>query len=151
MHLLLRFPVAQPPAAVLAGFTRELFEALAPPFPKLHLLRYDGSRTGDVVAIELQAGPKRWRWTSLITADGVLPDGTLFFVDEGQELPAPLRQWRHRHLIEPAPGGGSVIVEDITFSTGRGWLDALIYPAIWAQFSLRGPVYRKWFRRVSGC
>ena len=146
MHLLLRFSVAQPPAVVLAGFTRQLFEALAPPFPKMHLLRYDGSSTGDTVAIELQVGPKRWRWTSRITANGVLPDGTHYFVDEGQELPAPLRQWRHRHLIAPAPGGGgSVITEDITFSTGRRWLDWLIYPAMWAQFRLRGPVYRRIF------
>ncbi|WP_223652413.1 SRPBCC family protein [Hymenobacter psoromatis] len=147
MHLLLRFPVAQPPAAVLAGFTRELFVALAPPFPKFHLIRYDGNNTGDTVIIELQVGPKRWRWTSLITDNGALPDGTHYFVDEGKILPAPLRQWRHRHLIEPAPGGrGSVIVEDIHFSTGRRWLDWLIRPALWAQFKLRGPVYRRWFR-----
>lgn len=147
MHLLLRFRVAQSPAQVAAGFTRTLFEALAPPFPKFRLLRYDGSRTGDVVAIELSVGPKRWRWTSRITADGVLPDGTHYFVDEGQELPAPLQQWRHRHLIEPAggPRGGSVIVEDIHFSSGRRWLDVLIYPAMWAQFRLRGPIYRRFF------
>ncbi|MEJ7662272.1 MAG: hypothetical protein WKG07_23260 [Hymenobacter sp.] len=107
MHLVLRFPVAQPPAQVMAGFTRELFVTLAPPFPKLHLLRYDGNNRGDTVIIELQAGPKRWRWTSLITDNGTLPDGTLYFVDEGQILPAPLRRWRHRHLIEPAPGVGA--------------------------------------------
>jgi ligand-binding SRPBCC domain-containing protein len=146
MHVFLHFAVAQPPAVVAAGFTRELFMALAPPFPAFHLLRYDGAKTGDTVAIELQAGPKRWRWTSLITDHGVLPDGTHFFVDEGQLLPAPLRQWRHRHLIQPAPSGGSVIVEDITFSTGRRWLDYLIWPAMWAQFKLRGPVYRRWFK-----
>ena len=145
MHLLLRFRVAQPPAVVAAGFTRDLFEALAPPFPKMHLLRYDGSHPGDVVAIELRVGPKRWRWTSLITAEGTLPDGTHYFVDEGQELPAPLRQWRHRHLLAPAPGGGTFIIEDITFGTGRRWLDWLIRPAMWAQFRLRGPVYKRKF------
>lgn len=145
MHLLLRFPVAQPPASVLAGFTRQLFEALAPPFPKLHVLRFDGCRTNDRVNIELQAGPKRWRWNSLITDDGVLPDGTRYFVDEGQVLPAPLKQWRHRHLIAPSPIGGSIITEDITYSTGHRWLDVLIYPAMWAQFRLRGPVYRRKF------
>ena len=145
MHLLLRFPVAQPPARVLAGFTEALFRALAPPFPRLKLLRYDGCQTDDIVEIELNALVARPRWTSLITDHGALPDGTRFFVDEGQRLPAPLRQWRHRHLIAPAPGGGSVIVEDITYGTGRAWLDRLIYPAMWAQFALRGPVYRRWF------
>ena len=147
MHLVLRFQVAQPPTVVLAGFTQQLFEALAPPFPALRLLRYDGSRPGDVVAIELRAGPKRWRWTSLITAAGTLPDGTRYFVDEGQELPAPLRYWRHRHLVQPGAQGGSVIVEDITFGTGRRWLDWLLRPALWAQFGLRGPVYRRFFGR----
>ncbi|RZK16632.1 MAG: hypothetical protein EOO56_19535 [Hymenobacter sp.] len=146
MHLLLRFSVAQPPARVVAGFTRQLFEALAPPFPKLHVRRFDGCRTGDTVNIELRAGPKRWQWDSLITDDGVLPDGTNYFVDEGQRVPAPLRQWRHRHLITPSPSGGSVIVEDITYSTGRRWLDVVIYPAMWAQFRLRGPVYQRWFK-----
>jgi len=147
MQLFLRFAVAQPPAQVLAGFTKSLFLALAPPFPKLRLLRYDGSQTGDIVEMELNALVARPRWTSLITAHGALPDGTLYFVDEGTRLPAPLRQWRHRHLIQPAPGGGSVIVEDINFSTGRVWLDWLIRPALWAQFALRGPVYRRVFAR----
>ena len=131
----------------MAGFTRQLFEALAPPFPRLRLLRYDGREPGNQVAIELRAGPQRWRWTSLITDAGVLPDGTHFFVDEGQELPAPLQQWQHRHLVQPGPAGGSIIVEDIRFSTGRRWLDYLLYPAFWAQFRLRGPVYRRFFRR----
>ncbi|QNE41357.1 hypothetical protein F1C16_18240 [Hymenobacter sp. NBH84] len=151
MHLLLRTRVAQPPARVLAGFDRALFESLAPPFPTLHLLRFDGSRPGDRVEIELAVGPKRWRWTSLITEAGQLPDGSQYFIDEGQELPAPLRYWRHRHLIEPNPRGlGSVIVEDITYRTGSRILDVLLYPAMWAQFAYRRPVYRRVFGRPQG-
>ena len=145
MHLTLRTPVAQPPALVLAGFTRELFLALAPPFPKLRLHRFDGCRRGDQVEIELRAGPVSQRWTSLITDDGQLPDGTLYFVDEGQTLPGPLRYWRHRHLIEPGPDGGSVIVDAIEFRTASPLLDALLYPAMWAQFAYRKPIYRRVF------
>ena len=146
MHVILRTAVAQPPAQVMAGFTRELFIALAPPFPKLRLLRFDGCRTGDQVEIELDTLVKRLLWTSLIVDDGQLADGTLFFVDEGQTLPPPLRYWRHRHLIQPGPQGGSIIVDNLEYRTATPALDALLYPAIWAQFAWRKPIYRRWFR-----
>ena len=146
MHVTLRTAVAQPPAQVMAGFTRELFIALAPPFPRLRLLRFDGCRTGDRVEIELDTLVKRLPWTSLIVDDGQRPDGTLFFVDEGQQLPPPLRYWRHRHLIQPGPNGGSIIVDDLEYRTATPLLDALLYPAMWAQFAWRKPIYRRWFR-----
>ena len=145
MHVTLRTAVAQPPAQVMAGFTRELFVALAPPFPKLRVLRFDGCHTGDQVEIELDTLVKRLPWTSLIVDDGQLPDGTLFFVDEGRVLPPPLRYWRHRHLIEPGPRGGSVIVDDLEYRSSSRVLDTLLYPAMWAQFAWRQPIYRRWF------
>ncbi|MGY3088359.1 ligand-binding SRPBCC domain-containing protein [Hymenobacter sp. UYAg731] len=146
MHVTLRTAVSQPPAVVMAGFTRELFVALAPPFPRLRLLRFDGCCTGDRVEIELDTLVKRLPWTSLIVDDGVQPDGTQFFVDEGQILPPPLRFWRHRHLIQPGPQGGSMIVDALEYRTASRLLDALIYPAMWAQFAWRRPIYRRWFR-----
>ena len=146
MHLILRTAVAQAPAAVLAGFTQELFLALAPPFPRLTLRRFDGCRRGDRVEIELNTLLSKLTWTSLITDDGTLPNGTHFFIDEGQTLPPPLRYWRHRHLIEPGPAGGSRIVDDLEYRTASPLLDALLYPAMWAQFAWRKPIYRRWFR-----
>ena len=146
MRIMLRTAVLQPPAQVMAGFTRALFVALAPPFPKLRVLRFDGCRRGDQVVIELDTGLKRLPWTSLITADGIQPDGTHFFIDEGQTLPPPLRYWRHQHRLEPAPGGGSVIVDDLEYRTASRLLDALLYPAMWAQFAWRQPIYRRWFK-----
>ena len=145
MRVVLRTPVPQAPAQVMAGFTQALFVALAPPFPKLRVLRFDGCRTGDKVEIELDTLIKRLPWTSLITDDGVRPDGTHFFVDEGQTLPPPLRYWQHQHRIEPGPAGGSVIVDDLEYRTTSRWLDALLYPAMWAQFAWRRPIYRRWF------
>lgn len=148
MRFILRTPVAQPPTIVLAGFTRELFVALAPPFPRLTVRRFDGCRRGDQVEIELDTLVKKLSWTSLITDNGMLPDGTHFFVDEGQVLPPPLRFWRHRHLMEPGPAGGSVIVDDLEYRTASPWLDKLLYPAMWAQFAWRRPIYRRWFGAV---
>jgi ligand-binding SRPBCC domain-containing protein len=147
MFVTLRTTVAQLPAQVMAGFTRELFVALAPPFPKLRVQRFDGCRTGDQVEIELDTLVKRLPWTSLIVDDGQLPDGTHFFIDEGQLLPPPLRYWRHRHLIQPSAAGGSVIVDALEYRTASKLLDALIYPAMWAQFAWRRPIYRRWFGR----
>ena len=146
MHVTLRTAVAQPPARVMAGFTRALFVALAPPFPRLRVLRFDGCNTGDQVEIELDTLVTRLRWTSLIVDNGQLPDGTHFFVDEGRILPPPLRFWRHRHLIEPGPHGGSVIVDALEYRTASPLLDALLYPAMWAQFAWRKPIYRRWFK-----
>ncbi|WP_426058222.1 SRPBCC family protein [Hymenobacter sp. B1770] len=145
MHVTLRTAVAQPPAKVMAGFTRALFVALAPPFPKLRVLRFDGCATGDQVEIELNTLVKRLKWTSLIVDHGQLPDGTHFFIDEGQVMPPPLRYWRHRHLIEPGPHGGSVIVDALEYRTASPLLDAVLYPAMWAQFAWRKPIYRRWF------
>ena len=147
MHVTLRTAVAQPPAQVMAGFTRDLFEALAPPFPRLRVLRFDGCRPGDHVDIELDTLVTRLSWTSLIVDAGVLPNGTHFFVDEGQRLPPPLRYWRHRHLIEPDPDGGSVIVDALEYRTASQLLDRLLYPAMWAQFAWRKPIYRRWFSK----
>jgi ligand-binding SRPBCC domain-containing protein len=146
MHVTLRTAVAQSPAQVLAGFTRELFVALAPPFPMLRVLRFDGSRTGNHVEIELDTLVKRLPWTSLIVDDGQLPDGTHFFIDEGQLLPPPLRYWRHRHLMQPGPNGGCIIVDDLEYRTASKVLDIVLYPAMWAQFVWRRPIYRRWFK-----
>jgi len=145
LKITLRTAVAQPPAQVMAGFTRALFVALAPPFPRLRVLRFDGCRTGDHVEIELNTLVKRLPWTSLIVDDGQLPDGTLYFVDEGQLLPPPLRYWRHQHLIQPGPNGSSVVVDALEYRTASPLLDALLYPAMWAQFAWRKPIYRRWF------
>ncbi|AYA37936.1 hypothetical protein D3Y59_13315 [Hymenobacter oligotrophus] len=146
MRMQLRTPVAQPPAQVWAGFTRQLFLDLAPPLPQLRLLRFDGCERGNLVEIGMYLGPVGLaRWTSLITEHGELPGGGRYFVDLGQQLPAPLRYWQHRHLMEAAPNGGTVIVEDLEYRTASRVLDALLYPLVWAQFAWRRPIYRRYF------
>ncbi|WP_181309002.1 hypothetical protein [Rufibacter sp. XAAS-G3-1] len=147
MKLYLQIPVAQEYRAVLEGFTVDLFRALSPPFPRLKILRFDGSFPGDRVEVELQAGPLKRRWTSLITQREVTAHEA-WFVDEGQELPSLLKYWRHKHLITRA-GTHSIIHEQIEYRTGSRVLDALLYPILYAQFSARGPVYRKFFGKVA--
>ena len=146
MQLHLRTYVQQDFLSVFNAFDEQLFQKLSPPYPKMQLLRFDGSEPGDVVEVELQTGIKSFRWTSLII-DRKVTETEAYFIDEGQVLPPPLRRWHHRHLITKN-GSGAVIHDIITFSTGFAPLDALLYPLMLAQFSMRKPIYRKVFGKV---
>lgn len=146
MQLHLKTAVRQDYLRVFYAFDEQLFRRLAPPYPRLKLLRFDGSKPGDVVEVELQTGIKSFRWTSLIIEQGIT-DTEAYFVDEGQELPPPLRLWRHKHLVAKN-GSGAIIHDIIDFSTGYKALDVLLYPLMLVQFGMRKPVYRKVFGQV---
>lgn len=146
MHLHLRTNVAQDYLTVFNAFDEQLFRKLSPPYPKLNLLRFDGSEPGDVVDVELQTGIKSFRWTSLITARE-LTDAEAYFIDEGQQLPPPLRLWHHKHLVTKN-GNGATIHDIITFSTGFKLLDAILLPIMKMQFGMRGPIYEREFGKV---
>ncbi|ARS36988.1 SRPBCC family protein [Pontibacter actiniarum] len=146
MQLHLRTYVGQDYLQVFNAFDEQLFRKLSPPYPKLKLLRFDGSAPDDVVDVELQAGFKSFRWTSLIV-DRKVTDTEAYFVDEGQQLPPPLRLWHHKHLITKN-GSGAIIHDIITYSTGHRALDLLLYPFMKAAFGMRGPVYRREFGKV---
>ena len=144
MKLKLTTRVEQPPQQVWAGFNEQLFKELAPPFPKIKLLRFDGSTTGDIVEVELNLVLFKQIWQSLIVDHG--QDGSsVWFVDEGKRLPFFLRSWRHHHLIE-ADGSGSTITDDIEFRSPNLLLDYLLLPSLWLQFAYRKPVYRRVFK-----
>ncbi|MFD2246789.1 SRPBCC family protein [Pontibacter ruber] len=146
MQLHLQTAVQQDYLKVFHAFDEQLFRRLSPPYPRLKLLRFDGSKPGDVVEVELQTGFKSFRWTSLITEESIT-DTEAYFVDQGQELPPPLRYWHHKHLITKY-GSGAIIHDIITYSTGFKLLDLLFYPLMLAQFGMRKPIYRKVFGKV---
>lgn len=148
MELILHTPVKGNYRTLLDRFDQDLFRQLAPRFPKLWLLRFDGSFPGDWVEVELQAGPIRQRWTSQIT-DRQLTESQAWFTDEGHELPTPLKTWKHQHLITKITETESRITDHIVFGTGNKLLDWLIYPVLKAQFGARKPIYQRIFGRVS--
>ncbi|MBC7447488.1 MAG: hypothetical protein H7330_05460 [Hymenobacteraceae bacterium] len=145
MRLLLTTAVSNPnPHAVMARFDEALFRALAPPFPRLQVDRFDGCRVGDVVGVTMDWGLGSQSIVSRITDAGQTPTAA-WFVDEGETLPWPFRQWRHRHLIEADPrGAGTRITDDLTYHTGSPVLDWLARPALWALLAYRKPIYRQW-------
>ena len=146
MLLHLKTTVQQDFRSVFHAFDEQLFRKLAPPYPKLKLLRFDGSAPGDVVEVELQTGIKAFRWTSLIT-EREIKETEAWFVDEGQEVPPPLRKWRHKHLVTKH-GSGAIIHDIIEYSTGYKALDAVLYPVMLAAFGMRKPVYKEVFRQI---
>jgi ligand-binding SRPBCC domain-containing protein len=148
MQIHLQTRVSQNYLAIFEAFDETLFRKLAPPFPRLRLLRFDGSYPGDVVEIELLTGLKRLRWTSLIT-ERQITDREAWFTDLGQELPPPLKYWKHRHLVSNKGQNQSTIHDIIDYRTGSSLLDRLLFPFLWAQFAFRKPIYRRVFRKNS--
>ncbi|WP_420317275.1 SRPBCC family protein [Ekhidna sp.] len=129
---------------VKEGFTEDLFLKLNPPFPPVELLRFDGCKKNDVVALELNFFVFKQYWISLITKD-FSNENEWYFVDKGVKLPFFLKRWKHHHGVKSSEKG-ALIVDDITYSTGIIISDLLIYPLLYFQFLYRKPFYKKIFR-----
>lgn len=145
MNIYLHTLVEQPFSNVVSGFDRDLFQALKPPLMELNLKQFDGCKKGDTVHLEMGIGIIRQEWISLITYDN-LTESQFKFIDKGTLLPPPLKEWTHQHIVNALEDGSSEIIDNIDYSTGKKWLNILIYPAMYILFWLRKPVYRKYFQ-----
>lgn len=145
MKLVLETRVEQDYLQVKSGFDRSLFRQLLPAFPPVRLLRFDGSRTGDLITLEVNFLFFRQRWTSEIIEELTTPL-EFYFVDRGVELPFFLRKWTHRHRVISA-GIGSIIRDEIEFEAPFGLASYALFPVLWIQFALRKPIYRRRFIR----
>lgn len=126
-------------------FNEALFKALAPPFPKMQVLKFDGCRKGDEVQVKLHFGLFAQRWDSIITESGS-DEQKSFFIDEGTRLPFFLKSWKHTHIIRQA--GEDVIIEDnIDLKWSSPIWATLIFPGLYLSFLYRKPIYRKYFSR----
>ncbi len=130
---------------VMKRFDLDLFEALKPIGAKMEVVQFTGSETGDIVELKF-ISPIKASWISDITDHG--SDHTqAYFIDEGRVLPFPLKEWKHRHIVEKVDDHNSIIVDDITFSSGRKWLDFLIYLPLMLSFYPRKRIYRRYFEQ----
>lgn len=146
MKIRISTPVKGNYKEVMARFDQQLLEQLTPPGISAKLLRYDGSKPGDIVHIQLTIlGILKQEWISEITEEGE-DDQRIFFVDEGngKQLPSFLSTWKHQHIVEN-DDPDSVIVDDIEYTTPFFLLDWLMYPMIFLQFIYRKPIYRRVF------
>lgn len=127
-------------------FDRDLFIALKPPLVSLRLERFDGCKKGDKVELYLGVFGIQQIWKSLIVEDQESPE-EIYFVDEGVELPPPLKYWRHRHILQNLDETKTMIIDDIEYSSGYKILDFLLYPIMYLQFWYRKPIYKRYFSK----
>ncbi|NHE57074.1 SRPBCC family protein [Cyclobacterium plantarum] len=146
MKINLSTKVNQSYLQVKEGFNKDLFQALNPPFPPVKLLRFDGSSKGDLVSLELDFLLFKQVWTSEIIADKT-DDKAFFFIDEGTRLPFFLKSWRHKHSIIKLDDHHSIIRDEISYKSHHFILDILLYPALYLQFAMRKPIYKRVFSR----
>ncbi len=142
----IRTPVAGTPAEVFARFSEELFEALAPRFPKLTVLCYDGNQPGDVVHLKLSFGLWSQEWISKISQLDESPE-KIRMVDIGVVLPFPLKTWTHHHRIEANPAGGSWIIDEVHFGTKTKLGDWFMRLQVSGQMKGRRKKYQAYFGR----
>lgn len=143
MKLYIKTTVKQPILKVWEGFDESLFVKLAPPFPSVKLLQFDGSKKGDRVGLELNFILFRQKWVSDIIEHNENED-QIFFIDKDVILPFFLKTWQHKHILK-RKGDGTEIIDDIRYSTGTLLTDILMFPALYLQFLYRKPVYKKIF------
>jgi len=145
MRISIKTAVNQSIDSVWSGFDQSLFGKLAPPFPPVNLLRFDGSEQGDEVHLELNFIFFKQIWVSVIT-ENVKTDKEIYFIDRGTRLPFFLKFWQHKHRIvksvDMKRGIHSLIIDEIEFESPFGFL---LYPVLFLQFLYRKPIYRKIF------
>jgi len=128
------------------GFNQKLFEALAPAFPKLELIRYDGESKGDEVHVLINLFIIKQLWVSIITQSKIESNEEIVFIDEGKLLPAPLKTWKHLHRIKKSNDENiCFVIDDVTYSTGFRILDWILLPTFLVQFFARKNKYKKYF------
>ena len=129
--------------AVLGGFSSTLFLKIAPPFPKLKLMRYDGCEKGDEVHLQLDFFFYKTNWISVIVESGAT-ETKLYFTDIGTTVPAPIKSWQHRHIIWQKES--SVVIEDnVTYGCGNKLMEAILFIPFYLLFLYRKPIYKRYF------
>ena len=144
MKIVVKTQVGAPLKQVKDGFTQDLFLSLNPPFPPVKLLEFGGCKTGDQVVLELNFILFKQKWISEIIEDEA-SDIRWHFVDVGRKLPFFLKSWTHGHIVE-ASKDKSIIIDDITYTTGTLLTDLFMYPLLSLQFLYRKPIYKRVFK-----
>lgn len=145
MKIRLETIVNIPFAKVAGNFDRRLFEYLLPPKAVARLVRYDGSRPGNLVHIRFGL-PYGADWISEIAGRNE-NDTLLEFVDVGKVLPFGLKKWRHQHLVMKIDDKTTRIVDDMQFSTCCKLFDWLVYPVLFLAFYPRKKQYKLYYHQ----
>lgn len=140
MNITLRSKVNGELTTVYNRFDDNLFRYLLP--PGAQLIEFGGSKKGDIVHLKL---PIAGEWISEITENGS-SDNTCYFIDEGRKLPFPLKKWKHKHILHRSRNG-TIIEDNMSFSTGNIVADILFYPILFFSFLPRSWQYKSYFKK----
>jgi ligand-binding SRPBCC domain-containing protein len=101
------------------------------------------SQVGSRAIIETKIfGPVKRRWV----AEHTVYDPPRMFADV--QVKGPFRSWRHRHIVEPRPGG-AILRDEIDYEPpfwllGRTAAPLLVVPRLQKLFDYRHEVTRQW-------
>jgi len=123
----------------------DLLLRLSPPFPKVKIPRYDGFALGDEVHLEIQLGPIKMPWISVITHSHQDEQG-LDFIDEGKTLPLGLSAWKHHHFFLKAGEHQLRIVDQVSYQAKNQILEMLLFPSLFGLLFYRKPFYHQIFK-----
>ena len=104
------------------------------------------SQVGSRAIIETKIfGPVKRRWV----AEHTVYDPPRMFADV--QVKGPFRSWRHRHIVEPRPGG-AILRDEIDYEPpfwllGRTAAPLLVVPRLQKLFDYRHEVTRQWCER----
>ena len=145
MRFVVRTSVAIGPDTVFPVFGQKAFvESLAPRLMGLEVVRI-GLQLGDEIEVQFRGLGPRGPWVSRIESLDRGPDG-IWFVDRSIQLPWPFALFKHRHGFV-RQGTGTMLVDDVTFTTAPAILVIAVGPALRWSFGLRRAVYRRRFGR----
>lgn len=143
MNIRFRTRVNQSYDIVANAFDEKLFRHLLPPSFIAGLIRFDGSKPGDMVHIRFYF-PWPSDWISRITEEH-RNDHEYIFVDIGEKLPFGMKSWKHIHTVRKTGNKTTAIIDDMNFSTGNSVLDRLFYPVMYFAFLPRKRLYKTYF------
>jgi len=143
MNITIKTKVAGNYQTIIQRFDRQLFEALAPNMGKMEIVEFTGSKKGDRVHIRF-IRPVKADWISEITEDEI-NETEAYFIDQGTQLPWPLAEWKHRHIVQKITENTSCIIDDIHYRGKNAFFTLLLYPALFFGFYPRKKKYRAYF------
>ncbi|MCX6194492.1 MAG: hypothetical protein NTX34_08450 [Cytophagales bacterium] len=129
-------------------FTADLLLKLSPPFPRVSLQRFDGCKKDDQVVLKINLILRKLIWSSLITEE-VQTEEEWYFIDQGVKMPFGLAYWQHKHRVKKITEQHCEIIDEISFDTGKLFLNYLLFPFLWGMIYYRKPFYKKYLSLIN--
>lgn len=142
MRIFIKTKVHNNLSTIHQKFDRNLFEKLSPPLMTVKVERFDGCLKDHEVHLLIQSLFVRNKWISKITTSE-LNEKVFYFIDEGIEIPPPLKKWKHIHRVEAIDSSNCYVIDDITYSSGSNLLDYALFPFLFGMFKFRQPIYKR--------